>query len=205
MLTILKWVIRILPFVLVFSFLHYTLPQRDIVRITDTEIIRKDFSGFTRIFYAQADSGDNETGNRDLRLLNTVLRNGNVFVYRNEDTGFGWPPYFKLDSSNLHAEAKDGVSTRDNPRWFILRHYGWRSEFLSIYPNAVSLEEIDDPNIRLIPWFNIIFLTVLFAVFWAIYVRIRRFWNNRIDPVFDDVEEGATSAWGWLTGFFNRK
>ena len=82
-----KWGIRLTFFAIVAVFLHYTLPQRDIVRVTDTEIIRKDYSGWTRIFYAQADSGDVESVNRDLRLINAVRVNGRGSVYRNEDTG----------------------------------------------------------------------------------------------------------------------
>ena len=138
MLNKLKWVLSLLLLISVFGVLHYNLPQRDIVRITGTEVLRKDFSGWTRMFYANADTGDADSFNRDLRLINSVGVNGKVNVYRNEDTGFAWPPYFKLDSSNLQAEAEDAISNRDNPKWFVLRHYGWRNTFLSIYPNAVS-------------------------------------------------------------------
>jgi len=104
-----RWILRGLLGALVVLFLgtlHYTLPQRDIVIVTGTEIIRQDFSGWNRVFYAQADSGNAAVVNRDLRLINTVDGDGNIMVYRNEDTGFGWPPYFKLDSSNLQAEAQ---------------------------------------------------------------------------------------------------
>ena len=68
-----KWIFLALVVLLVFSVFHYTLPQRDIVRVTGTEIIRQDFSGWNRIFYAQADSGNDEGVNRDLRLINTAL------------------------------------------------------------------------------------------------------------------------------------
>ncbi|MEO1705383.1 MAG: DUF1523 family protein [Pseudomonadota bacterium] len=102
-----RWTFRIVVLLIVGSFLHYTLPDRDIVRVNGTEILRQDFSGLNRIFYAQADSGNNNAVvNRDLRLINTQRPNGRSYVYRNEDTGFGWPPYFKLDSSNLQADAQ---------------------------------------------------------------------------------------------------
>lgn len=169
---------------------HYTLPQRDIVRITKSEIIRMDFSGNNRVFYAQADSGSAESFNRDLRLINTVDGNGKIRVYRNEDTGlFGWPPYFKINSSNMQAQADDLVSTRDAPRWVALRHYGWRSELISIYPNAVSMKEVSGPNVRLIPWFNIVFFVVLALVVLFIYRRIQRFKRRRVDPMLDRVDD----------------
>ncbi len=47
-----------------------------------------------------------------------------VMVYRNEDTGWGWPSYFKFDTANLQTEADDLSSTAarsqmggDDPLW----------------------------------------------------------------------------------------
>ncbi|MEM6303363.1 MAG: DUF1523 family protein [Pseudomonadota bacterium] len=189
---IISWVIALSFWTVVAAFLHYTLPQRDIVWVQGTEIIRQDFSGFNRLFYAAADTGNNEaTVNRDLRLINTTGANGRVRVYRNEDTGFGWPPYFKLDSSNLQAEAQGAVSSRATPEWYLLTHYGWRNEWLTIYPNAISLRPIAGPDVgKPIPWVNIFILTLLAATFWAIYVRWRRFREARIDPTLDAIDDG---------------
>ena len=185
-----KWIFRIVVFLLAAAFLHYTLPQRDIVRVNGTEILRQDFSGWNRIFYAQADAGnDNTVVNRDLRLINTQLASGRSYVYRNEDTGFGWPPYFKLDSSNLQSDAQ--AAAREDEQWYVVRHYGWRSEFLSIYPNAISLRPAPGPNWsdfslwQRIPVMNITIILFLFAVYWGVAVRLRRFRERRIDPLFD--------------------
>jgi len=52
-----KFILRAMVFVIAGLFLHYVLPQHDVVKLTSTEIIRTDFGGFNRIFYAQADSG----------------------------------------------------------------------------------------------------------------------------------------------------
>jgi hypothetical protein len=189
------WTLLISFWVFFGAFLHYTLPQKEIVRVTGTEIIRKDFSGLSRWFYAQADSGDVSSGNRDLRLINTTRANGRVSVYRNEDTGFGWPPYFKLDSSNLQAEAAEVVSTKANPQWAMVRHYGWRSPFLSIYPNAISITPVDGPDAaKGIPWLNAIILTLLTALFYAIWVRWRRFRRARIDPALEEMQDNWEAA-----------
>jgi len=205
MLNKLKWVLSLLLLISVFGVLHYNLPQRDIVRITGTEVLRKDFSGWTRMFYANADTGDADSFNRDLRLINSVGVNGKVNVYRNEDTGFAWPPYFKLDSSNLQAEAEDAISNRDNPKWFVLRHYGWRNTFLSIYPNAVSIKPTSGPDKILIPWFNIIFLITLVAILWGGYVRVRGFWRRKIHPSLDNISAAADEVMGRINGRFRRK
>ena len=78
--------------------------------------------------------------------------NGKVMVYRNQDTGLGWPPYLKFDTANLQTEASDAVSTVDAPKWMALRHYGWRNTWLfgGIFPNALSMKPVagpDDPEL----------------------------------------------------------
>ena len=187
-----KWVFWGMFWVLLGAFLHYTLPQHDIVRVTDTYEKRIDF-GENSIFWANQGTGEAEgTVNRDVFFIQTVQTNDRVMVYRNEDTGWGWPPYFKFDTSNLQAEAADLKSTSDNPKWVALKHYGWRNEFLSIYPNAISVRAVDSPDARIIPWFNIVVLLFLAALFWGIRVRWIRFRENRINPVVDEWTDG----WG---------
>ncbi len=187
-----KWTFRILLVILVLAFLHYNLPQHDVVRITSTEVIRMDFTRFNRFFFAQADQGTTENPTRDIRLINAVRPNGRVIVYRNEDTGvFGWPPYFKVDSSNLQAEAADLISTRDNPQWTVVTHYGWRNEFLTIFPNAIAIRPVDSPDVRIIPWVNIVILTVLALVLFM----IRRMWLQFRERTIDPALENVSDAW----------
>ena len=178
--------------VLVAAFLHYTLPQTDIARVTDTYTKRIDF-GENSIFWAAPDVGNDTTAsNRDVFFIQAVQTNGRVMVYRNEDTGWGWPPYFKFDTSNLQAEAADLKSTAEAPKWVAIKHYGWRNELISIFPNAVGVRAVSDPDVRIIPWFSIFILILLFAIFWAIRVRWIRFRENKINPVVDEWTDG----WG---------
>lgn len=188
-----KWAIRLIIVSFVGAFLHYTLPQRDIVRIVNTEVQRIDF-GENSIFWAQPDTGAATMSSRDVRFIEAFYSDDTPMVFRNEDTGWGWPPYFKLDSSNLQAEARDLVSTKADPQWVAVRHYGWRNEFMTIYPNAISVYPVAGPDVRLIPWFNIIFLTFLAAIFYAIWVRWVRFREARLDPVFEDIGESWEAA-----------
>ncbi|MEL7259613.1 MAG: DUF1523 family protein [Pseudomonadota bacterium] len=178
--------------VLVAAFLHYTLPQTDIARVTDTYTKRIDF-GENSIFWAAPDVGNDTTAsNRDVFFIQAVQTNGRVMVYRNEDTGWGWPPYFKFDTSNLQAEAADLKSTAEAPKWVAIKHYGWRNELISIFPNAVGVRAVSGPDVRIIPWFSIFILVTLFAIFWAIRVRWIRFRESRINPVVDEWTDG----WG---------
>ncbi len=173
----LKWAIRILLAVFVLVLLHYNLPQRDIVRIVDTYEERQDF-GVNSIFWSSGDAGGGTAVNRDVLFIQTVKANGKVMVYRNEDTGWRWPPYFKFDTADLQARAADAISTKEDPEWYAMKHYGWRSNFLSAFPNAVKLKPVEGPDVTLIPWMNIVIILVLLAVFRTIQVRIRRLWRR---------------------------
>ncbi|MBY6092536.1 DUF1523 family protein [Maritimibacter alkaliphilus] len=184
-----KWTFWAIVWLLVAAFFHYTLPQRDIVRITDTFERRIDF-GENSIFWASPGPGNQVGGaNRDVFFIQTIKTNGKPLVYRNEDTGWGWPPYFKFDTNNLQTEAADLRSTSDNPKWVAVTHYGWRNEFLSIFPNAVGVTQVDGPDVRFIPWLNIIIIVVFLALVWAVRVRWIRFRQRRIDPVVADAGE----------------
>jgi hypothetical protein len=179
---------------LVAAFFHYTLPQHDIARITDTYERRIDF-GENSIFWASPDVGSDGTlNNRDVFFIQTVQPDGDVMVYRNEDTGWGWPPYFKFDTSNLQAEAADLRSTSANPTWVAITHYGWRNEFMSIFPNAVSVKRVEGPDATIIPWVSIIVLLFFAALAWGLWVRWKRFRAARIDPLVSDMGDSWDAA-----------
>ncbi len=192
---ILNWVFTLLFWMLVATFFHYTLPQKDIVRVTDTENRRIDF-GENSIFWAGADAGNAETtANRDVFFIQTVQANGRPMVYRNEDTGWRWPPYFKFDTQNLQTEAADLKSTADAPRWALITHYGWRINYFSIFPNAISIQPHPGPDApKPWPWVNILILTSVAAVWYGLWVRWRRFRQKRIDPTLEQIQDNLEEA-----------
>ncbi|KIN62532.1 DUF1523 domain containing protein [Sulfitobacter noctilucicola] len=202
MVTMIKWVFWSTIWLLVIAVFHYTLPQVDIVRVTDTYEKRID-PGENALFWSQADVGSDGTmANRDVFFIQTRRAKGDVMVYRNEDTGWGWPPYFKFDTSNLQAEAADAKSTADAAQYYAIKHYGWRNEFFTIFPNAISLRPVDGPDAsKGIPFLNIFIITLFAAIVWAIYVRWRRFRMSRIDPTLEAIEDdmaersGAVKRW----------
>ena len=57
--TYIKWFLIITFWTFVTAFFHYTLPQKDIVRITDTYEKWIDFGG-NSIFWASADTGNDQ-------------------------------------------------------------------------------------------------------------------------------------------------
>ncbi len=184
----LKWSFRISTALLVFLFLHYTLLQRDVVQVTNT-YNRLSNVGVNAIFYAAADVGTSDGVQRDIRFIDAVRPNGRVIVYRNEDTGWVWPPYFKYDSSNLQAEATALKSSDGVQKWVVVTHYGWRAAWLSVYPNAISVRAVAGPEVKLFPWLNIVILTVLAALLLMLRTMWRQFRERSIDPVIEDAGE----------------
>lgn len=213
-----KWTFRIVLLLLVFAFLHYTLPQRDIVRVVNTYEERQDFSdlGMMRLFWQNTSGADATTVNRDVLFLQTVKANGRPMVYRNQDTGWGWPPYFKFDTANLQTEAADLISDRDSPRWAVVTHYGWRNELFSIFPNAVGIRQVEGPDVRIIPWANIVILAVLGGLLLWAWIIWRQFRERTIDPALneaseawdrlDEIDDKARGRfWYWWDRLFRRR
>lgn len=194
-----KITFRIIVFLLIGGLLHYALPQHDVVRVVNTYQERQDLNDWTRIFWATPDDQSATLINRDVQFIQTVKMRTwllgfvprdatEVMVYRNEDTGFGWPFYFKFDTANLQTEADDLSSTAQDPQWAVITHYGWRNEYVSAFPNAIAIRPIDNPNITIIPWFNIFFFIALMAAVLFIRAMWRQFRERSVDPLLDAAE-----------------
>ena len=210
-----KWGFLTLIVLIVGGFLHYTLPQHDIVRVVGTYQERQDLGDWTKIFWASPEDQTATLVNRDVQFIQTITAKGKPMVYRNEDTGWGWPPYFKFDTASLQTEADDLKSTPENPKWAVVTHYGWRSQILSIFPNAVAIRPVAGPDVTIIPWTTIIILTMLLLVIGLIRAMWRQFRERSIDPVLEDVSEAwdeveeradaagdhARGVWGRFTGW----
>ena len=192
-----KWGIRILLVLFVAAFLHYTLPQRDVVQITNT-YNRITQIGGNWIFYSIEDTGtgaETTSTARDIRYIDAVFPDGqSVMVYRNEDTGWLWPPYFKWNSSTLQAQATNLRSDRANPQWVAITHYGWRVPMFSIFPNAVAVRPVEGPDVTLIPWVNIVILTVLAFLLFMIRKMWLQFRERMVDPALAEVGETFDAA-----------
>lgn len=186
-----KVVLGVLLGVAVFMFLDYALPSKNTVRITSTISRLTSVTSTNAIFYASEDTGtvENTMGQRDVRFIETIRPNGKPFVYRNEDTGWIWPPYLKYDSANLHAEAGNLRSSSADPQWVSITAYGWRIPWLSIYPNAIAIDTLSGPNERPRNWPAMIILGVLFLLLvlaWRMWAQFRQ---RTIDPAIQSVDD----------------
>lgn len=214
----LKWGFWLVLLAIVLSFLHYTLPQHDIVRIVGTENRRVEI-GSNAMFWSGSEAGMVNSTSRDVYFINAVYPNGKTMEFRNEDTGWSWPPYFKFDSSGLNTEAKELTSAQDKPVWVSVTHYGWRNKFFTIFPNAVGLKQVDGPDATIIPWVNIILLILALVIAFMIRRVWLQFRERTIDPALDNVSqswdamdaradaarERAAGRWGRMKSWFKKR
>lgn len=205
-----KWTFYSIAALLIFAFLHYTLPQTDIVRIVGTENRRMDL-GENSWFWAAPDVGTGSGASRDVFFVNAVYPNGKTMEYRNEDTGWGWPPYFKMNSSSVNTEAKELQSTAAAPKWVAVTHYGWRNQLFTIFPNVISLRQVEGPDVRIIPWISILLLTLLAGLLFMIRRMWLQFRERMIEPAvieaqetFDHIDARADRAKAGISGWFQR-
>ena len=177
--------LAILAATLIAATFDYSLPSTNVIKLVGTEVVRTDV-GARPFFWASPDSGTG-TGisdtNRDVRFINGEFPDGRPRVFRNEDTGWGWPPYFKFSSGDLQAEAQ---SLSESGGWVAVRHYGWRIRTFSIYPNALSLKEVASPQSGTFNWTRIaaaVLLLIAGLIVWRLWVRIQRWATDLIDRI----------------------
>lgn len=214
-----KWATITLLVLTIGVFLHYNLPQTDIVRVVNTSIKRQDFGWENAWAFSAPESGNAPTSatSRDVLFINTIRPNGRPMVYRNEDTGWGWPPYFKFNSFDVQASAANLTSSAEAPKWVAVTHYGWRIPFLTIFPNAIKLRQVEGPDTTIIPWASLIILTVLAILaflFWRMWAQFR---ERTVDPALLEAEEAwdrvdahadaakahAKGVWGRFTAWLD--
>ena len=179
------------------GFLHYSLPSRDVVRIVGTDVVRQDVE-------RRDAEGNRVTVTRDVRFIYAKSPGGGDRVYRNEDTGWGWPPYFKFDTADLAAQATDRVSTAGAPDWVVMRHYGWRIPVLSMFPNALSIRSASGPDDNPWPWFNIIFVTLLVLSVLIVRRVLILLFRRHVDPVIEEIDREFDQRAGAVAGRYRR-
>jgi hypothetical protein len=158
-------IVAILVISPVAAFLHYVLPRHDVVRIVNTEVRRVDASG------KPVGGGENAGASRDVfYIFAEDVDDKAPRVYRNEDTGWGFPPYFKFNSADEQAIASSIAQERGVA---LITKYGWRVHLFSWFPNATNVRRWD-PAHSVTPWFNIVFFVTLFALAGWLTVRVRR-------------------------------
>ncbi|MGF1511076.1 MAG: DUF1523 family protein [Myxococcota bacterium] len=161
--------IGILLALLIILLLAYVLPATEKVRITGTEVKRMDIEG----------ASGSQT--RDVRYIVTQsLEDGETIVYRNEDTRWGFPFYFKFNSGDLMGRAVN-FQGEQGEAVVLVTSYGWRVNVMDMYPNVLSIE-LKPKNYTHVPVFNIVVIALLMGLLLYLYFQLRRlrsWWQAR--------------------------
>ena len=172
--TVLRWLKRLglggglVVALLYMVFCAYSVPSHVKVHVTGTEVTRKDIKD---------KAGDILT--EDVRYVMAEDLEGNPRMFRNEDTGWGWPPFFKFDSGDLAAQANNfAVDGRDEI--VLVTYYGFRIRMVSSFPNVISMKSVP-ADYQPIPWFTIIFGVANIIVLGAAVIFIRDFQDAQED------------------------
>lgn len=160
--------------VMLAAFFHYNLPRTAVVQITGTDMKRVDT---TQTAIKKQDDKTNPVQTKqyssDVRFINSVSRDGKIKVFRNEDTGWGWPPYLKFNSADITAQAQV-FATAPDKQWILVKFYGWRSTVFSMFPNVIKLKAVDKDYTHF-PLFNISFFFLLFVLIFIIRKKTKQF------------------------------
>ncbi len=164
--------------IILFLFFHYNLPRTAVVQISGTDIKRMDKAVDVQDKENGAEKqAQTVTNTEDIRFINSVSRKGKPMVFINEDTGWGWPPYFKFNSADVTAEAQAFATDPGKP-WVLVKYYGWRFTLFSMFPNVLDLKMINKDYTH-IPVFNIVFFIVLVTLILIARRKIKKFFTKR--------------------------
>ncbi|WRG01346.1 DUF1523 family protein [Helicobacter pylori] len=83
-----------------------------------------------------------------------------VTVYRNEDTRFGFPFYFKFNSADISALAQSLVNQQVE-----VQYYGWRINLFNMFPNVIFLKPLKENDEMSKPVFSWILYALLLMGF----------------------------------------
>ena len=139
------------------------------VRVTGTDVKRMDAK--------KVDAAGVER-TRDVRFISAMSIDGeDPITFRNEDTGWGFPFYFKFDSGDVTTRVQNFLAS-DPQAPVAVTYYGWRVEILDLYPNAVSMSRVD-ADYTPIPYTTIIVILLLAALGIWLFLKIRRWRASR--------------------------
>ncbi|MBT28172.1 MAG: hypothetical protein CMO01_00825 [Thalassobius sp.] len=154
-----KNILFISVLVLTAGFLHYAVPQTDVVRAVGVETKRMDREGDQEV-------SDGIKHTRDVYFIQTeTIDSESPRVYRNEDNIF---PYLKWHAADLQSRVQSLAADQD---LVAVRHYGWRIRLFSMFPNVLRVTPVAEPYTP-VPWFFLVTLAItwggLFFLRWKL-------------------------------------
>lgn len=158
-------------FALLFAGVNYVTPAYNATYVTGLEVKRVDKDGPI----TKANPADGPT--RDVYYIYTKKEEGaKPMVYRNEDTRWGFPFYFKFGSADLQANAS---GFQENKQLVQVKSYGWRLKMWDEYPNIVSIKPLDKVEDLGRPWLAYTLYVLLLIAFVVVVQFVRGWFDSR--------------------------
>lgn len=152
-------------FIVVGGAVNYAMPSYEETTVTGMEVRRMDKDGII----SKANPADGEV--RDVYFLFTEQpESKKVMVYRNEDTSWGLPPYFKFNSADIQAKAQAYANDKQRVQ---IKYYGWRINWLNEFRNIVSITPLEEGETVSRPIVSYVLYAVLALLFFLSVQLIR--------------------------------
>ena len=151
-------------FIVIGGVVNYAMPSYDETYVTGMEVRRMDKDGVI----SKANPADGEV--RDVYFLFTESEPNKVMVYRNEDTGWGLPPYFKFGSADIQAKAQAYANEKQRVQ---IKYYGWRINWMNEFRNIVSIKPLLEGETVAQPIVSYVLYGVIVLLFF-LYVQLIR-------------------------------
>ena len=120
-------------FIVIAGTVNYVMPSYDETVVTGMEVRRMDKDGVI----SKSNPADGEV--RDVYFLFTENPDSKkTMVYRNEDTGWGLPPYFKFGSADVQAKAQAYANEHQRVQ---IKYYGWRINWMKPLAEGETLSQ----------------------------------------------------------------
>ncbi|MCQ2906631.1 DUF1523 family protein [Helicobacter pylori] len=157
-----KFVRNVVLFILTAIFLalmllvSYCMPHYSVAVISGVEVKRMNENENT------PNNKEVKTLARDVYFVQTYdpKDQKSVTVYRNEDTRFSFPFYFKFNSADISALAQSLVNQQVE-----VQYYGWRINLFNMFPNVIFLKPLKEGAEMSKPVFSWILYALLLAGF----------------------------------------
>ncbi|OPG65816.1 hypothetical protein BGL87_00695 [Helicobacter pylori] len=157
-----KFVRNVVLFILTAIFLalmllvSYCMPHYSVAVISGVEVKRMNENENT------PNNKEVKTLARDVYFVQTYdpKDQKSVTVYRNEDTRFGFPFYFKFNSADISALAQSLVNQQVE-----VQYYGWRINLFNMFPNVIFLKPLKEGAEMSKPVFSWILYALLLVGF----------------------------------------
>lgn len=152
-------------FIVLGGAVNYAMPSYEETLVTGMEVRRMDKDGVI----SKSNPADGQV--RDVYFIFTEEpETKKVMVYRNEDTGWGIPPYFKFDSADIQARAQAYANEQKRVQ---IKYYGWRIKWLNEFRNIVSIKPLEEGKTVSSPIFSYVLYAILAFLFFLSVQFIR--------------------------------